>query len=120
MSFNSIFYSQAFLVKIIPCCLLTTFISLLIKQLVLIKRNNKRLLVTEKKPKTEMLKVSVANTNSRSKAASFASLHRNLSAYDDGINLNANILKQKRCKASRKNENFRATVMLVTLMNRII
>lgn len=41
--FELIFYSQAFLVKIIPCCLLVAFISLLINQLIIIKKNNKKL-----------------------------------------------------------------------------
>ncbi len=105
MSFNSIFYSQAFLVKIIPCCLLTTFISLLIKQLVLIKRNNKRLLVTEKKPKTEMLKVSVANNNSRSNGKRVISYEEGLKLADnfgskffecstkDGVNIDESLIE---------------------------
>ncbi len=40
--FNSIFYTQGFLVKIIPCCLLVTFISLLIKQLITINKSQKK------------------------------------------------------------------------------
>jgi len=42
--FNSIFYTQGFLVKIIPCCLLVTFISLLIRQLIIINKNQKKLI----------------------------------------------------------------------------
>lgn len=40
--FNMMFYSQAIMVKVIPCCLLVTFISMLINQLITIKRNYKK------------------------------------------------------------------------------
>lgn len=41
--FNAMFYSQAIMVKIIPCCLLVTFISMLVGQLIAVKNNHKKL-----------------------------------------------------------------------------
>nr|QVK45662.1 G protein-coupled receptor [Proales similis] len=41
--FQAMFYSQAILAKFIPCILLVTFSSLLIKSLIIINRNKKRL-----------------------------------------------------------------------------
>ena len=116
MSFNSIFYSQALFVKVIPCCLLVTFISLLIKQLIEIKRNSKRLQKSKRTQNTGSRKTSAApsliSAKSRSKLSSRASSFKNIHTFEDTAN--ANIVKQIR-KSRRNIENFRATVMLVNI-----
>ena len=64
-----VFYSQAILVKFIPCILLVTFSSLLINSLIIINRNNKRLRKSSTAAFTNLNAKKLAKLNKLEKSA---------------------------------------------------
>ena len=89
--YNSMFYTQAILGKLVPCLLLVTFSFLLIHSLVVINRNNKKL----------------NRTSTRSKALAKQKQRANLTFKS----LRASL--KKPAKRNRNRENLRTTLMLV-------